>query len=441
MNILVAFLSCLVMMIIGYVVIKVFKLLENVEDMEKLPYSFGLGAGLVAFQLYIYSRLTIEWGVLSVIVPWVFFIIVARFFNKLQFKLTTKKIKVRFFAKVVILLIFLLVLYVFAESIVRPLTSWDGWSSWLFRAKMFSMENGVEAKLFFYVPTEYPVLVSLMSSFIYLLMGAIDDRAVLLLYPFFYLFLGSMFFISLKKHLGMQMSILFAFLLFSTQNLIRHSGRFEAGQADVILAFYVFATIMLFLLYEKSRDFRNLLLLQSFLAITALIKDEGAFFALFIEVILAYFVIKMKAYRHLVAFILFFFPFVEWQFYKTFLDLPKVPSYIQYSYHMERIPIILSEFIKEFANLSNWNFLWPAFFISFFCYVLCYKKNMQLLFLHFTVIFQLGIYAGVFLFTSPDPIYHIPNVINRTFLHLAPLALFAVGMTYAVYKKYKYDKI
>ena len=56
------------------------------------------------------------------------------------------------------------------------------------------------------------------------------------------------------------MALIFTFLLLSTQNLVRHGGRFEAGYADLALGFYIFLSVLLLLDYLKIQNKKALFL-------------------------------------------------------------------------------------------------------------------------------------------------------------------------------------
>ena len=75
MNELLVILSLLLFIIIGYSIITSFQLINNLNILEKLPYSFGVGVGLISFQLFAYSQLHIGWSLFSIISPWIFLVI------------------------------------------------------------------------------------------------------------------------------------------------------------------------------------------------------------------------------------------------------------------------------------------------------------------------------------------------------------------------------
>lgn len=442
MNLGLVILGILIMTSVGFALIRLFRMLENISDYEVLPYAFGVGASLLSFQLYLYSRLQVPWLIGFLMAPWLLVIFCALLLKRPVFEFRIPKKRMGFIEKTLLILIVFSAFFVVLEGIMRPVTSWDGWSSWLLRAKMYFVEKGVKPEIFTYIPSEYPVIVPLMSTYLYLFMGKVDDKSVLLLYPVFYVALGFMFYFSLRKIISSKGALFFTFLLLSIQNIIRHSGRYEAGQADIILGFYSFASMMLFMMYEKTRNFGNLLLMQIFLSSTALIKNEGISISAFIETILVAQMIRRKSYKHIFTTLIWLTPLVDWQFFKFGLRLPSVPSYIDAGFHFDRFLLISLEFIKEFINIGNWNLLWVTFFASLLCVGMLYKKSARYIPLFSLIVFQLFVYAAVFFFTSPDPQYHIPNVINRTFLHIAPLAVFAVGANVVIIRnKLKNGKV
>lgn len=438
MNEAIVLLGLIWMTCIGYVIIKFFRLLDNSSDIEKLPYSFGLGAGVVAIQLYLYSRLHVSWNIFFLLLPWILFLIL--FFRIKTFWTHPAFVKnIKLVDKILIFFIITLFLFVLLESIIRPVTAWDGWASWLLRAKIFFIDGSIRSDVFSYIPSEYPLLASLMSTFIYIFLGVVDDRTVLLLYPAFYIFLSMLFYFSSRRLLGNTSALFFTFLLISTQNVIRHSGRYEAGQADLIQGFYIFASSLLFVVYLRSKSLGNMILLQIFLGITSLIKNEGVSFVIFTQVLLAIFLLRKKLYKHFFSFLFWIIPFVDWQLFKFFHQLPKAPSYLHSSFHLERLPLILEEFTREFFNIQNWNLLWPVFFLSFFVFLFSSKRNIYTLALYLLIFLQLWVYMGIFFFTSPNPALHIPNVADRALLHLAPSAVYAVSISFFMFYN-KYEK-
>lgn len=412
----------------GYLILNLLKIFKDKSEIEKIPFSFGLGAGIIAFQLYLYSRLNISLDLLYILLPWLFLFLYSFYKKSLKFKIN--KFNFDFVSKIFLTFIILLILFVAFESILRPVMAFDGFASWLFRSKIFFIENGVHVRTFNYLTSEYPEIVSLMSVFIYKIFGEIDDRFVLLLYPGFYISIAILFYYSIVKKQSTKVALFFTFLLISTQNIIRHSGRFEAGQADIILGFYIFASSLIFLDFIKNKKIEYLILLQLFLAITSLVKNDGVPFVIFMQLMIIVFLIKNKLAKYFLVILIWLVPFLEWQYFKSILNIPKLPPYFDFKIQLDRTFLILQKFFEEMLNLKNWNFIWITFFISFLIFIFYYRKNHKIMILYSIIIFQLLIYAGIFFFTLPDPNLHIPNVLNRSLLHLAPLAVYVIALIF-----------
>lgn len=430
MTILVVIIALFFMIIIGYSIIKAFDLIPGINDYERLPFAFGLGAGLVAFQLYFYSRLGIEWNNLIILMPWIIFILFSVYFKAISFDFKIKREGLTRSSIFLLILIIGLFSFAFVESILRPVPAWDGFASWQMRSKMFFIEGGLTQNIFNYIPSEYPEIISLMTVFLYKILGFIDDRNGMLLYPVFYLSLGVMFFSALKIKLNLGWSLFFTFLLLSTQNLVRHSGWIEAGQADMILGFYIFSSVILLLIFIKNKNLKTFILLQSYLIITTLTKNEGVAIIILIQGILVIYLLKNRMYSWFLLFLVWLLPFVEWQYFKHSLDLGRYPSYFGSVIHIDRVFLISKSYLKELLNIGNWNFVWISFLYSFFLYLIYLRKSKELFLLFLIVISQLFVYGGIFLFTTPDPNSHIPNVLNRALLHLLPLAVLIIGFVF-----------
>jgi hypothetical protein len=216
--------------------------LSDLRILEKLPYALGLGIGSISFQLFTYSRLKVPWNQLSIILPWIiifaYLFYVERqkiHFIKLHFKGKFSKLD-NFFGILLVVVIF----YTGFEAWLRPLSAWDAWAIWLLKAKMFFVDGFVNPHVYHLLKDSYPYVINLAATFIYIILGKVDDRAVLLLFFSFYLMLGLTFFSFSRQRFGVFSALLFTFLLLSIQNLIRHGGRFEAGYADLALGFYIF---------------------------------------------------------------------------------------------------------------------------------------------------------------------------------------------------------
>ena len=412
---------------IGYIWITGLNLLSKKSVFDLLPYSYGLGIGLIAFQLYIYSRIEVPWELGYILIPWIGFFIGLIIFKRktLIWKpIFMPAIQFGSFDKILLFLIVTLLLFVGFEALLRPLSAWDGWTIWLFRAKAFYLDGFVSTDILRQIQLEYPLVISLASTFLYIVLGGVNDRVVLLMFFVFYLSLSMAFFTSTKSFLGTRKALFFTFLLISLQNLVRHGGRYEAGQADLALGFYFFTSCMLLFEYIKNKSFKTAILFNIFLGFTGLIKNEGIPFSFILELILLYHMIKFKRLKDALASLIWLFLLLDWQMFKYANNLPWATPFISSVIKLSRLPVVLLEISKEFLNIKNWNLLWITFFTVFFKYIFELRKNW-LTIIYVVIFFQLGVYVFIFLITNTDPVAHIRSVVNRLFIHISPLAMFA----------------
>jgi hypothetical protein len=113
--------------LIGFIIIQFWNLLPEDELFFSLGTSFGLGSGLIALQLYAYSRCGISWNIFTLLTPWVLFIFVVLGISKERFKIPLLNIpNFSLLEKILITGILLTLFYVIIEALIRPLSGM-GW--------------------------------------------------------------------------------------------------------------------------------------------------------------------------------------------------------------------------------------------------------------------------------------------------------------------------
>jgi hypothetical protein len=414
---------------LGIIVIRGLNLIEDL--ILTLGISFGLGIAIVTSELYVYSRIGIEWSRFNVLLLPILVIAVIllkykrNFTNIRLFRLKLKNVEL-----FLITCIFLVIVYTFFEGLIRPLTTWDSWAIWMLKSKVFFTDGWISPQILDYLKSDYPLLFSLSGTFIYIMLGKVDDSAVLLLSAFFYLFLIITFFAIMKKEVGLKNALFFTFLLASVQTLIRNGGRLEAGQADLPLAYYIFATFSLVLNYFDKKSVKALIIAVVILSVTPLIKFEGIPVFIIFNLFLLYNIILFKKYKHLIIIFSSLIPIFDWEFFKR-------ASHIEVSYFyahpltfsLRKTLISMSGVFLELINLKSWAFLW----IMYFCGVLIkVKNNLKLLTADTIVIFQLLIYVLIYIFTqanSPE------SSIERLLIHIAPIAMYSIIIRLKLIKK------
>lgn len=425
-NIIVLF-SLIITSTIGLCFILLGNFLNSTSFLEKMCFSFGLGIGLQALELIIYSLFSIPWKPAFLMTPWVLLIFFTVVRSRIQIKLQLSRRSFHLRQKFLISTIVTLLLFVAFEAQLHPLYSWDGYAIWLFKAKVFYIDGKIDRSHTYYMQNSYPYTLPLAITFIYSILGHVDDKSVLLFFFIFYAAISGLLFSSLQKPLGLTKALLVTFLFMSIQNVIRHGGRWEAGYADLALGYYFFSCILLTKYYIKYKNIRSLVFLSVFIGITLVIKNEAISFTVFLVLPLFLFAIFMKKYFHSVILSLSFIPQLLWTIYKNTHHF--FPNYLfdKTSFHPDRIITIIFYMLKEAVNIERWNFLWIVFCFSFLLFL--YQRKIFFSVFIFALIFlQLITYIVIFMVSPYPPAVHITSIMDRLFLHLAPLALYVIAI-------------
>lgn len=422
MNFFIAALAILLITIVGYIIIRGFALIE--DKFLSIGVGFGLGVGLVYLQLFLYSRIGIPWDRNLVIYPWIILGIVILAWKKKKFRFKIKKYpKFSWFVWFLALGILIACAYVLLEAIIRPPVAWDAWATWLLKSKIFFLNGNVSSSALSYATSDYPLVINLLGTFIYVVLGHIDDTAVLLTSVAFFVFLALTFFAFIKSRFGLQYALFYTFLLVTTQILIRQGGRLEAGLADLPLGYFTFVSIVLLFEYFKTNKGRLFLILNIFLGFLCLIKFEGLPIAFFIEFCGFYHLYKKRLYQHAYSILLFLLPVIDWYSYLIFN-----PIHTHY-FSVHTVEISVSKTIGAiygtlFAslNIKSWNLLFVVYMQSFFN---GFKKSGEQKILNLLIISQIVIYLVLYIFTAGNA----PNSsIDRLLVHLAPLVILSIAL-------------
>ena len=416
---------------IGYLIGNKFLFLKKYSFLKKFALSYLLGFGFVGFQMFFYSLIGIKWNLVDLTLPWLIIIIFAIFRNWTEISTLRKRsitIRSQFgrIEKILFLLLILLIVFVGVQSILRPIQAWDGWDNWVLRSNVFYINKDIDPYYFKYTTDSYPLIIPLTVSFGYISMGKIDDRTILLFYYMFYASLGILFYSTVKDLVGRKKSLLFTFLLLSTQNIIRHGGRFEAGQADLAVGVYIFAGAIILYEYIKTKSVKTLLLLSILIGIGSQIKNDILPFIGLALLVVIFDLVKRKKYKDLLFLLPFVFLFLPWEIYKKVAHLH--PSYLLkdgINLQFSRVPEVLLAMSREFVNFKNWNLLWFIFFISLIFFHPAIKKYWLFILI---IAIQLLAYLTVFLFTPADPVGQINAVANKLYLHIAPIAVLLIAV-------------
>ncbi len=425
MNIFITILTILFIAGIGYLLIFAFRLLPSGNKLLALACSYGLGVGLISLQLFIYSQFKISWQRILLIFPWLVFVVIVLIKNRKRIHLHLPRLpKFSLISSLLILGIILSCCYVVFEALLRPAYAMDTWGFWLFEAKAFFLRGNLDPNVYRLTNIDYPPVMNLFETFIYIMIGKVDDTAVLLTSSAFYIFLALLFFTVLKKRYGTKYALLFTFLLLTTQTFVRQGGRLEAGLVDLPIGYYAFICLLLLLEYIKKSEKKTFILLNIFLSIISLIKFDGIPIAIIVGILAFYPTYKKKLYNYLPIIFLWVLPIIAWQIYKDVNHIK--PAYFIIHTYVLSLNKATNAFIGTFLeliNIKSWNVLWVIYFFSLFVFGI--KKNKELFIINVLILSQLFIYLFLYIFNSA---YAPSSSIERLLVHVAPMALFYLAI-------------
>ncbi|HSA84431.1 MAG TPA: hypothetical protein VLF20_06135 [Patescibacteria group bacterium] len=425
MSIVIVVLSILFLSAIGYAILRGCHLLSAKDNLIAIGASYGLGVGLVSAQLYLYSLMYVPWEREFILIPWIVLFLFVLVKNRKRIKIVFPQISSWKRLDLLILLgMVLTVSYVIFEALLRPVVAWDAWANWLMQAKVFFWEGMIRPDMLTYMESEYPLTINLLGTFIYLMLGKVDDTVVLLTSTAFYLFLTITFFAALRKKYSLRYALLFTFLLMATQNFVRHGGRLEAGLADLPLGYFAFVSIVFLFEYFKKRTIQTLVLLTVFLSLTSLIKFEGIFLSVFIILCASVHIIRHKLYYQFLILGLWILPFISWQFDRKVMDLQGSYSTNHgLEVSVDKTLHALSGTLKELFNIKSWGLLWIMYFFSLFSFGI--RSDKAVFVLNAIILSQFGLYLLIYNVTA----WHNPeSSIERLLMHIAPLVFYSLAI-------------
>jgi len=272
-----------------------------------------------------------------------------------------------------VILIFIIIFeigFVFFESSLRPAINYDTLATW-----------GWKAKVFFYQPKEaftpnsnlflgggghqnYPLHIPILMTWVYLWLAEVNDVAVNLIFALCFVGLIGFVYLSLRKEIGRQKSLIFTMFL-ATLPLLDYHG-FNA-YADLPLAFYFTLAAIFLFRYFKNRQTPDLILAGILAGLTTWVKNEGLMLAGVLMIVLFIHLIREKMVKNEVkrflfsvfCFLIFFLPwFIFKKFFGLGYGLNTATNFQLSGFHPEILPKILEQlFIFHSFHL------WPGIFL------------------------------------------------------------------------------
>lgn len=435
----------------GWTLICLFKIKEKFSFLEFMAITYGLGMGLVSLEVFLILLLGLHLSFGVVFLPWFIISFFNLFTKRFYFPLISfPQTKFSNLERFLIFAILFEIAYAFFKAILFPMESYDSVATWGIKAKAIYFLGGLSGQLFrdtinTIFHWDYPLLIPLQEMLFYKTLNFLDDAWVKSIFAFYFLSILAIFYFSLKRLLNRKSALLFTFFLSS---LVQFNKYATNGYADLTLAFYYSSGFIFLYLWFILKKNDYLFLSSIFSAIGAWTKNEGIPLC-FINFILLIMIAcqdnivkdkeKVKNFKKgVILFLVFMILFIlPWQVYKEIhglkgdLFIKETFSITRFIRNLNRIPIILYEYQKQFFDFKRWNLIWALFLSSF---LMNFKRffSYRLKYISVSLILVLCLYALVYIIITPKNIsWHLSTTVSRLFIHFVAIVVLWLSIAWA----------
>ncbi len=283
----------------GYLLASIFmREIEGVGPMERLFAGYGLGLGVLTFQMVIMGALGASFTLetvtsVNLLISAVTLYILSRG-GSLKLSLlgapTTRylyKVVKPFGVRDVFLWalaawIVFRCLFVFFDSISTPLYSVDAWSNWSAGAKLFFFEGGLLGPADEHYLGEgyrrflgHPLHTPLSQVWLALWLGEFHEVYVKLWNVFYYYSVLGIFYLAIRREAGAGYALIMTFFLSSAPLFTYHGAD---ALAELPLSYYNLVSIVFLFIYMKSGNFKSLILSGLLMGMGLSTKNEAILF-------------------------------------------------------------------------------------------------------------------------------------------------------------------
>lgn len=449
-NIIKLIFAILVIIAIGRSLLKLIIKDRNIPLSEQSALSFGLGVGALSIGMFLLSFIGLAINLPNILLLATPFLIYLIWDKKFKFghifDIENKMIDLNALQIILIIFILFITFLVFSDALIQPMTRWDERVVWGLKAKILYYDEGIYSKSFLdadiiHPHKNYPLLIPLIESWIYNVLGNVDDRLVKIIFPLFFISLLLIFYSSQRNFFSKTYSLIFTTFLASMPFIIvsplpvpdAGSGA-ASGYADVPLSFFYFtATIYLYMWMTDTSKNNRLKISAIFSMFMIFTKTEGIilFFGnLSVFIIFILFNVQDRNIRNLSIFLSPTVLLIPWFIFQQNLPNDFIFQYSisRFVQNLYRLQPILIYFLKIFFNPLNWSVLWILFFLSTI-FTIRFTSKKPIIYLFLIISFQLFAIILMYILTPYESVeFHIETSMNRMLMHIIPTITFLVSI-------------
>ncbi len=415
--------------------------------LERAGLSFAIGSGIITLLMFVCAFLGVKFPVLYLTLclfsGLIFFWAIRKNLMKIRDYLKAFSYRPTLGQKIILPAIALIFLYFSFHAMITPLSYWDSWAIYGFKAKALFFAQGIPLNFFTdstkaYAHLDYPLLLPMLEAWVYTALNSWNDQLVNVIFLSYFLSLLVIFYFSLKPLIGAGFSLLFTLFLVTMPRFTLFMS--YSGYADVPLTVYYFMSLAYLLRWFYSQKGRGFLYLSAIcLGLAAWTKNEGAVICLInLFLLSALVLVRNKPTQESFLLIgrcsgIILAIILPWLIFKGVfhisndlvnthnLNLEVLQN------NLSRIPLIFKSFADNASRISDWNLLW---FVTLLAIALSLKKNFS--WASCAVLLSLLLYflswVFIYLITPLEINWHLANSMDRLLIQTAPLGLFLCGL-------------
>ncbi len=414
--------------------------------------AFGLGSGFISGEMFLFSLTGIPFRPAAVLLPWFVPLFMLGWKRRAAPRIAERPTENppappgKTGPAEVVLAVFLwaFIVYAFLEAAAYPITViwWDSWAIWGFKAKAFFLDGKVSPAFLTgaardFAHPDYPLLIPLTETFVYSILGRVDEQLVKFLFPLYYLGLLGVFYSTVRSFSRRPAALAATLMLAVVPRVFAFAGN---GYADLALAFYYGAGLFFLFLWREDPRRENLLLGSMFAGMAAWTKSEGQ--VLFLVAVFVFFIFaatargKRRRSPGREAAVFFLFPalfILPWFIFSRFClrvesDLLAGFGPGQIARNLDRIGLVARAFAVEMINVRHWNITWPLLAAALLLSWRRLAREPAALALTGALLLQGMFYFLAFLITPHNLAWHLATALDRLVLQMVPLALFLLAL-------------
>ena len=323
---------------------------------------------------------------------------------------------------------------------LMPLTSlsWDAWAIWLFKAQAFYLDSGVggflaRAEEFSDHQPDYPLLLPLYGSFLYVVQGGVNDWAAKAVTPCFHLATIGLFY-SLGKRFGRPSTALVFAAMAASSTALGRIGFEYAGYADIVLSFYFLASAGF--LYSWWRGFERVDLAGAALAAAAAAwtKNEGQLFLVAVVLLAAARLLNRR--EGLKSWLLLLGPpaavMVTWTLLRLSFRIESAGSSLLTNFHPDLFSTALAALVGRVFEWSEFQFSAPLL-LAVVAAGIILRAQPALWIPVFLVAWQIGGALLAYASGANDLAWWLGTSADRVLSQLIPLALLPAVLLFSAW--------